>query len=306
MTNHYRSIGARQDIRSISLDRTNRYHMATYNYSYLIDFSMDPVEFGFWCDDSRFQREFKELGAFNKYFERLIDNRDAYTFPNVWDGYYRITLVQFETSDDPDQLKKKLNKLSLPNDVNTTVSGALFRSVKLDVNNTRSYRLPNDFCKEPIALYMSASQELQFESILRKLKGQIDYTRWKSTSREDLHMNIRLYRDTPRIDNVMTWNWERACELGIPEKVSQYPIEIFHSRLEIILNRSDCKGLYKKGRGSQWWSGVTELNRQCSGCKAPVGNQQEWTGVCCACNEYERIKPVWSLLFSGTVNIILR
>jgi hypothetical protein len=271
-------------------------------YHYLIDFSIDPVEYGFVCDKLGSNGTFKGLNAFNKYFDTLAPNQGVSHLPDVWDGYYRITLVQFETQDHPEKLRKTFASFP-PLSVDTQVPEALFRTSKLDANRSACYRLGSDFCNEPVALYVTAPSQLPFESLLEQIKKRINYTEWAETPRHDLHMNIRLYWSNDKMVSDSKLTWDRVCKLGIPEKVSQCPIIFHNSRFEIILSRGDCKKVYGEQSSNEWWLGVTMRNKRCSGCQTIVENE-EWKGVCRACRKYESIKPIWSISFSSKVNVV--
>jgi hypothetical protein len=292
----------KEKFRSQSARRDERCFVKKDIYRYLIDFCIDSVEFGFFCGVSGSFERFKKLGAFNDYFNKLAPNEGASSLPDVWDGYYRITLAQFHTEDDPEILKKKFE--SFPrSSVNTQVPGALFRSSRLDLNKNPTYKLGRGFRSHPIALYVDASPDLTIEFLIKEIKKRIHYTEWYETPQNDLHMNIRLYMDSCETADESKWTWDRVCKLRIPEKVARCPIVFSHSRLEIILRREDCTKLYKDERFEQWCSGVTELNGKCSGCKTSVG-RGGWEGVCWTCRKYEGIKPIWSIPFSSTVNIV--
>ena len=269
---------------------------------YLIDFTMDPVQFPFFCGQPGSYRKFEGFGAFNDYFAKLVPDQDVSGLADVWDGYYRITLAQFDTKDDPEQLRRKFDSFR-PLFVSTQVSEPPFRSSKLDVNRTHTYQLGEDFNLDPIALYVTASPKLEFEPLIAEIKKQISPTKWIPTPRNDLHMNIRLYPSENETSNGSEWTWKRVRRNGIPEKVKQHPIAFSSAMLEIIPNRGGCINSYSEKSSNEWWLGVTKLDRRCSGCKAPVGNKV-WRGMCRTCGLYERIKPIWSFPFSVKASIV--
>ncbi|CAF1200390.1 unnamed protein product [Adineta steineri] len=216
----------------------------------------------------------------------VAPNINAKSIPDVWDGYYRITLVQFVTMSSPEQLRKQFESFR-PTISDVQMQELVFQTRKIDIA-TRHFQLGNDFTNEPIALYVSHPSEFEFESDLRRIRDQVNPSQWTQIHKRFLHMNIPLYSNTTE----RNWTWKEIKQHDIPAKVGKHPIEFHRTLLQIIPSRETCKRVYGKTLGNPWWMGVTELEGKCSGCQYPVQNQ--WKGVCSSCHQYERIKPIWS------------
>jgi hypothetical protein len=280
---------------------TNKRHSHSLRgYQYLISLMVNPAQFGFVCPNLPQRKKFKGLGALNQYFDMLVPNQGVSTIPDVWEGYYRITLAYFDTNIPPVQLEEVFNSFqSSFNDVR--LHEGLFRSSKLDLS-CANFPLGYKFSSEPIALYVSSPHDFLFESLLEEMKQLILPTRWIQTPADQLHMNIRLYSNDTKVDEKLKWTWHRVCETGLPKKVGQHPIEFYCSRLEIIPSRKTCQQTCSQRVSDQWWLGVTELDGKCSACQTPIKNGN-WNGTCFSCEQYESIKPIWFIPYTATVSI---
>jgi hypothetical protein len=269
------------------------------SYSYLICFSIDPVEYGFICRNLPDYKEFKGFNVFNRYFDMLLPNTNAKAIADVWDGYYRITLAQFDSTVDPEQLRKQF-ELFHPANSNFQIEKPLFTTKKLDIPSPH-FRLGHDFADEPVALYVTYPDEFVYDSILNEIKKRINYSKWNGIPKRLLHMNIRLYSNASK----KQWTWEEIKKHGIREKVREHAIEFHHTTLQIIPSRETCQIVYGRKSNNPWWEGVTQLDKKCSSCEYS-DKENEWKGVCRKCKQYERIKPIWSIPFASTVNSFLR
>ena len=263
-------------------------------YQYMICFSTDPVQFGFVCRNLPDYKQFKGFNAFNQYFDMLAPDTNAKVIPDVWDGYYRIMLVQFDTTTSPEELRNQLKSFR-PTISDIHIERPLFQTSKISVA-PECFRLGRDFSSEPIALYVTRPPEFAFDSVLKEIRKQIDRPQWNQIPERWLHMNIRLYSASTRGN----WTWREIRQQGIHERVREHIIEFHHTTLQIIPSRETCKRAYENEGDSPWWTGVTELEGRCSGCKHSV-KEDKWKGICQSCNEYERIKPIWSIPYSATV-----
>ena len=271
-------------------------------YSYLIDFSMDPIQFGFSRLQSNDQREFSGLHAFNTYFDTLVPDQGAFNLPDVWDGHYRVTLAQFRSHLNPRHLREKLGSFSLTSII-TEPPDALFKSCKFDLNKDHTYYLGKDFNEEPMALFVIPSLVLNIADLVDQLKEKIGGFEWKETPVDNLHMNIRMFVEKHASNGHTTWTWERACQLGIPRKVLEHPVAFYESKLEIIPSRQNCTNIYKQDPSFIWWDGITDHFGSCSSCHNTTLEKGTYHGYCFTCRIHESMKPVWSVPFSTKVGI---
>lgn len=268
-------------------------------HTYLVCFSIDPVKFGFFCRNLFDHQKFHGLNAFNNYFDVLAPNTNAKTIPDMWDGYYRITLAQFGSMLEPEQLKKQFESFH-PTVSNVEIQEPLFTTRKIS-HATSHFRFGQDFSDEPIALFFSCPSNFTFDTIVKQIKDRISDPDWRGIPKHLLHMNIRLYSD----ERAEQWNWKEIKKHDIPAKVIEHPIEFHHARLELIPSRETCKIVYRKNSNNPWWEGATILDGNCSKC-GHIHEENEWKGVCEKCEKYERIKPIWSLPFATKVNCFLK
>ncbi|CAF0989600.1 unnamed protein product [Adineta ricciae] len=197
-------------------------------------------------------------------------NTNAKTIPNMWNGYYRITLAQFESVLEPEELKEQFESFR-PSVSNVEIQEPLFTTRKIS-HATSHFRFGQDFSNEPIALFMSYPSNFTFDIILDEIKDQLD-------------------------DSVEQWNWKEIKNHGIPDKVIKHPIEFRHATLQIIPSRQTCTSVFRTNLNNPWWEGVTILNGSCSNC-GQIHEDNRWKGVCEKCEKYERIKPIWSMSFA--------
>ncbi|CAF0906423.1 unnamed protein product [Adineta steineri] len=238
-------------------------------YSYMVCFSIDPVKFGFFCHSLLDQQKFQGLNAFNNYFDMLAPNTNAKTIPDMWDGYYRITLAQFGSNLDPEQLKKQFQSFR-PTINNVEIQEPLFKTQKIG-HATHHFRFDRNFTNKPIALFMSCPSNFTFDTTLKKIKDRINDPEWRGIPNNLLHMNIRLYSNARS-------TWEKIEQYDIPAKVIEHPIEVYHATLEIIPSRETCKAVYGKNSSNSWWEGATQLYGRCSSCRY-YDKKTKWEGT---------------------------
>jgi hypothetical protein len=265
-------------------------------HQYLICLSVDPVQFDFIGCNLPDDKHFQGFNSFNQYFDILAPDTNAKAIPDVWDGYYRITLAQFESTTSPEKMRDQFKSFRLTSSNASILLDQPFRTWKLGVSPS-VFRLGHDFAHEPIALYVTRPSGFPFDSVLKRIQDQIKYSDWTKIPERWLHMNIRLYSNATNGN----WTWQNIKRDGIPAKVSEHTIEFHHTTLQIIPSRETCKKVYDNRSSHPWWMGVTVLNGKCSGCRYTV-KESEWEGVCPSCNEYERIKPIWSIPCSTQVS----
>ncbi|CAF1272603.1 unnamed protein product [Adineta ricciae] len=257
-------------------------------YSYLISFAIDPVQSGFVCRSLPNYKQFKGLNAFNEYFDMLKPGTDAKSIPDVWPGYYRIALVQFQSRDLPQVLEEKVKSLH-PELTSGPIQEPLFKTSKMDIS-PECFRFGEECVKESMALYMTRSSKLTLTAALEEIRSRINPKTWIMIPEDELHMVIHLYG--------RQLTWQQVEENHIPASVMAHPIEFYQTRLEIIPSRNAAKWSYEE-TGDLWRLGVTTLGGYCSGCWHRI-RRKEWRGVCPACMQYERVKPVWSVSISSS------
>ncbi|CAF4415609.1 unnamed protein product, partial [Adineta steineri] len=143
----------------------------------------------------------------------LAPNINAKTIPDMWDGYYRITLAQFGSNLEPEQLKKQFQSFR-PTISNVEIQGPLFKTQKIGYA-TRHFRFDRNFANKPIALFMSCPSNFTFDTTLKEIKDRINDPKWRGIPNDSLHMNIRLYSDAQS-------TWEKIEQYDIPPKVIEH------------------------------------------------------------------------------------
>ncbi len=92
-----------------------------------MNLQLDPVEMGIKATSSQYTQEFKGLGAFNHYFGLLSPSYGfGYTLPDIWDGYFHITLAKFTTPLAPDRLEEVFRTFAYPIEHLPNISDIVF------------------------------------------------------------------------------------------------------------------------------------------------------------------------------------
>ncbi|CAF1273475.1 unnamed protein product [Adineta steineri] len=263
--------------------------------AYAVNLLLSPVELGITTTIGQAQREFKGLGAFNHYFGLLAPtNSFGYTLPDIWDGYFHITLAKFTTSSlTPKDLEAKFLKFVNPVKDLPNIPDIVFRASKLTIcpgaNRARG-RANIDF----IVLPVDVSTEIKtfyekIQPLLIEIKKQTESkgNEWSLTELKDLHVTIRKYSNIDR-------DIDRRQQIIDQIPIQQYPLEFRCQHLEIKQAREQAINQYKQTPNYRWWNGATETaDRKCSDCHTPVSSIN-WEGFCLACGKYETIIPLWS------------
>ncbi|CAF1199750.1 unnamed protein product [Adineta steineri] len=200
----------------------------------------------------------------------VAPNINAKSIPDVWDGYYRITFVQFYSETSPEKMREQFESFPLTSS-NVPLLQQPFQVRRIG-ETPDSFWLPSDSADEPISLFVTRPIGFPLNLVLEKIKGHINQREWIKIPEHLLHMNIKFYSNTAN----KNWTWQKIKQHGIPEKVRKHTIQFHHTTLEIIPSRETCTKTYDQKSGNPWWIGVTELERKCSGCQYPVQNQ--WKG----------------------------
>ena len=236
----------------------------------------------------RWQQEFRGLGAFNHYFGVLSPSGGiGYTLPDVWDGYFHITLAKFRTPLDFVRLDEVLNQFDPPMEGVPHIPDVVFRASRIrsvsGANRARG-RSGIDF------IVLDIDQHPDVESFYHATQPLLSHIQretlaadWTPTPLDGLHVTLRKYTNFNFPPN------------GIP--INQYPVEFRCSRLEIRRTREGAVQRFEQLRGqpnpgAQWWDGVTEIDRRCSDCNTPVTSRY-WEGFCVACGQHEVMRPLW-------------
>ena len=255
--------------------------------AYAVNLQLKPVEMGIRVLNMGGQSQIQGLGAFNRYFGLLLPAGGfGYTIPDVWDGFFHVTLAKFCTHKKPEELEEIFQKFEPSIKDLPAIPEVAFRSSRIDIAsgaNRQGSRKGINFVVLPIdgddqikAFYLS------FQPLLNEIKEQAQPYDWHLTALNDLHLTIRKYSNIDLKVN------------SIP--ISQYPIEFRCAHLEVKQTREQARQRYKRanpGRPYRWWSGMTDIDERCSGCRAPLVSSS-WEGFCMGCGEYESIIPLWS------------
>lgn len=296
------------------------------HYNYTVNLRLAPVEYGIHCA----KQSFYGLNAFGKYFEYLLPN-DGYFLPDVWDGYYHITLAKFwlNRNRDLNSKEKKLvnyvNYYSSPEKHYNSVFPCNFRTTELNVySGEHRYAEAEgiDFVTLKVQCLNDTLQKLY--PFLQIIKSAVQQAggKWQEKSFEDylrdLHVTIRKYKG-----NSSKWSSEFIQGCGVQERVKENPLKFECIALEITQTRRQARyrGLL------QGFSGVTGIPLSCTGCHRYFSNDlvgycqkcrlaeydhrcsecgtigiypTSWPGYCRTCQSYERLAPLWSTEYSNT------
>jgi hypothetical protein len=294
------------------------------HYNYTVNLRLAPVEYGLKrCNASADPYQFIHLNAFNNYFKYLLPKYDGFSLPDVWDGYYHITLGKFFLNYDcqlqsrETSLVKYIRNNSSPEQHYATAFPCRFRTAELNVYSG-VYRHAEAEGIEFVTLKVqSLDDNLQklypFLEIISKGVQQVG-GRWQFKPNNDyfneLHVTVRKYQE----DN-SNWSSDFIRKCGIMERVEKNPLEFECIALDIAQTRRQARKRYPRS----WWLGVTGSPLRCTRCRqyfsqdSPgyckrclrYGDDHEcsgcgrvsrtkWPGYCAQCEGYERLKPLWS------------
>ncbi|UJR29277.1 hypothetical protein I4U23_010491 [Adineta vaga] len=258
--------------------------------AYAVNLQLDPVEMGIIARNNRWHQEFKGLGAFNRYFGLLSSEHGfGYTLPDIWDGYFHITLAKFTTKISAEKFKDKFQQFRYPIETIPYIPDVVFHTSTIEripgPNRGRGREnidfivLPIDITPEVRSFYERI--QLLLDAI-KELAGNPED--WITTELKKLHVTIRKYSN---IDyNLYPLNNIRIQEFPLEFRCSYVGVrEPRDTTINRIMQNED---LFR-----EWLSGVTEIRRHCSGCQTLI-TTRDWQGFCFACGNYEIINPLWS------------
>ncbi|CAF3006192.1 unnamed protein product [Rotaria sp. Silwood2] len=254
--------------------------------AYAVNLQLKPVEMGIIAKINQRDQEFKGLGAFNRYFGLLAPSKNlGYTLPDIWDGYFHITLAKFLTDLAPHKLEEVFSKFTPSLQDMPYIPDIFFRasSIKIISGENRSKgRARIDFVVLPIRDQSETKASLdKVQPLLEKIEQQTKSNDWSVTPFNDLHVTIRKYSN-------INFDLNKI-------KIREFPLEFRCSHLEVKQTRERALDRFKKAQDNtyRWWTGVTEIDKRCSGCHTPIISDA-WEGFCFACGKYESIIPIWS------------
>ena len=254
--------------------------------AYAINLQLQPVELGIKANNGVWQQEFRGLGAFNHYFGLCATKSGlGYTLPDIWDGYFHITLAKFFSALSPDALEKAFEAFNPRLEDIPCIPQVVFQASQItrgSGENRGRDRKGIDF----IVLSLDPTPETQIfyekvQFLLEQIRMHAKTTDWNVTSLRGLHVTVRKYSN-------IDFPLEKI-------KTEKFPIEFRCSRLEIKQPREQAIERFRRAQNGrfQWWNGVTEINKKCSGCGARVMSDT-WQGFCLQCGQYESVIPLWS------------
>jgi hypothetical protein len=254
---------------------------------YAVNLLLKPVEMGIIAVNNGWRQEFKGLGAFNHYFGLLAPSKSlGYTLPDIWDGYFHITLVKFFSRLKSEQLEDAFRTFTPSSTDLPYIPDIPFQASRINIfpGNSRTRDRQNiDFVVLPID--SNAETTTFYENVLPlldELQKQTESTKWTVTPINGLHVTVRKYSNLKYDLNKI--------------KIREFPLQFRCSHLEVKQSREQAIDRFKmKAENEQyrWWTGVTEINKKCSGCKTRIMSDN-WEGFCLTCGKYESIIPIWS------------
>ena len=290
--------------------------------SYAVNLRISSLETGITCQSSRWHtHQFRGLGAFNFYFDYLLPSHDGFTLPDIWDGYFHITLGRFELQLHDEEQKKLLidhlrHKISCDEHY-PNIFPCRFRTQQLEVYDG-SYRDLNRSGTDFVALKVEDHYQVwdRLHPLLKVIRNSVQKVKgeWEAASlekhRDQMHVTVRKYKSD-------AWSHRDLDQLQISDLVRRAPLEFECVSLDIVPPRRQAR----QERG-QWWIGVTGIplncdrcesgyedespgfcqscrragpDHRCSGCgRIEDRPKRSWPGFCCGCAHYERIRPLWS------------
>jgi hypothetical protein len=298
------------------------------HYNYTVTLRLEPVELGLKCHSAPwYPRKFIGINAFNYYFDYLLPEVDGFSLPDVWAGYFHITLGKFCLERKPDsELEKKENSLVHYIENNTanerdfaTIFPCKFRTEGLDVHSGDKRfdeAMGIDFVTLKVADLDNTLDKLF--SVLKIIREGVETVGgdWEKKSFEDyrkqLHVTVRKYEQMKE-----TWSTKFIEDCGVDHHVKDNPVEFECTALDIAQTRRQAIDRDQQ----HWWIGVTSIplscivcheyfpknspgvcricrrkgnDHRCSGCGRQENKQMSWPGYCRTCKNYERLKPLWS------------
>ena len=253
--------------------------------SYAVNLLLDPINMGITARNGQWEKTFQGIGAFKHYFGLCAPTDSlGYTLPDIWDGYFHITLAKFFSSLSQRELKDTFKEFCPSLEDIPYIPNILFGSSRIEMHSGGD-RGPDlsgiDFVVLPIE--DSAETKTFYEKVqalLVQIKEQAKATDWYVTPRSQLHVTIRKY------SNFSKENLKKI-------KVQEFPLQFRCCHLEIRQPRQQATKIHKKTNTYKWWNGVTEEGGKCTGCQGPVMSQT-WEGFCLACGQYETMIPFWA------------
>lgn len=252
------------------------------DYIYAVNLQLNPVDVGIRARVGSRTMEFNGFRAVNHYFDILApDNGFGSSLPDIWDGYYHITLAKFEAREKPADLQNRLRNFKPDVDALRMLAELWFCASKLR-RASGADRIGERQDIDFIILPIDITEELErfydsIQNLLGNIRGITQATKWNMTHVNELHVTVRKYNTT-------------AVDISrIP--IAKCPLEFKCVHLEIKQTREEARRFSIPP--DQWWRGVTEINGKCSGCQTAIFSNQ-WQGYCVACGEYESLKPLWS------------
>ncbi|UJR29282.1 hypothetical protein I4U23_010496 [Adineta vaga] len=301
------------------------------DYNYTVTLRVAPVEHGIKCYSSPWHtHQFTGINAFNYYFDYLLSKEEGFTLPNVWDGYFHVTLAKFRL-DPKSNLEKTENDLVMR--IKEKVLGSnqpsfkrifpcRFRSDALNVHSGsgRHAEAENiDFVTLNIVDLENAFDKLRpfldnIEDAVKAAHGIWQYKPSESYFTQ-AHVTVRKYKPD---DDLQDWSYNHIRQYLVEQRVKDNPLEFQCVALDIAQTRRQAR---HRGTQTQWWAGVTgnfldcatcgtqfndeskgtcvkcHTRRQmyeCSGCGKKGNEGKMWPGYCNNCGNYERLRPLWS------------
>ncbi|CAF1249076.1 unnamed protein product [Didymodactylos carnosus] len=290
---------------------------------YAVNLRISPVTHGILIQHCKWLTStLVGINAFNHYF-KLLEPLNGETFPDVWDGYYHITLGKFrfpvkehyELQKMEEDLRNALNELEKQIKIQEWLPQT-FIADELEIHSGDN-RIDDmegiDFVVLKVNCVSTDFQE-KVRRIMNKLLDTIvaKGCKWESGLTIDnyinrLHVTIRKYSGENSY-----WSKEQveAKASELKSLVRKNPIKFECNALDIVQARQ--QGITRRrlqDKNYEWWSGVTELmekDRQsktkgkkdenepmiCSGCDYNL--TKKWDGYCVNCANYEINKPIWS------------
>ena len=296
-------------------------------FHYAVNLRISSVESGIIChSDPRHTHTYTGLGAFNFYFDHLLPNDDGFSLPDIWDGYFHITLLKFRLransigghcQEIENNLAAYITENYHPVDDDPGLFPCYFRAEGLRIWDG-ARRFDDQQGRDFVVLELEDRNHVwnQLEPLLRIIQEGVEHVHGEcersiEDQRRMLHVTVRKYND-----NNGYWTQQRIVNSRISERVRRNPLDIPCVALDISPARRQASA-----RQEQWWVGVTGEKRacpnchetyldespgycracrtegndhQCSGCYRVETRPRAWAGYCPGCWEYERIRPLWS------------
>ena len=102
--------------------------------TYAVNLQLKPAEMGIVPINYQGQDHyFQGLKAFHQYFHLVApENNIGYTLPDVWDGYFHITLAKFFSRLAPDELENVFKHFTPLMANIPAISNTVFRSTRVE------------------------------------------------------------------------------------------------------------------------------------------------------------------------------